>query len=946
MAEKINRRGRNYTSGSAIDKTLRQAIVEEILTQGGDARTRQFPGTYIGVAERHRVSTQTVKNIWERYCDSGSCSPKPHAGGRQKKLGPSDLAFIRELKCRAPSITYAQIQKCLMVKNGKGRKRLMERLLSSTGGKITSERSNETITCFEESDNVRDEEVSLSYKELSKHECTDRRNNVQINLGELTPVDLTANRNGEIKREILDDDFSMDIVIRRPGEESTEITANTAKTYDIHQQTFIDGNDFKNEFGGSDQAEDGIDDVEDFYLPGEKISTSTICRAVKGLSLPPSRKSDLASKNGYNPIKLMESLRKSMNKPKTLSKISKSPQSEDLTLNGRIKKCPPQKSASSDRDLRLRCDTNVIESRDARTQKIIGQGMSENPDQKIRHGSFHPIDRNLDNGLYPESFSNAYASGLEPSNIIKCDQYLKALYLSGHEKNRFNAYPSMIPQFQYPSSDGGLNDLWLQYYSNMVDPYLYANALTSQNPYHIPLLNSLPEVTEPKKDHSISTLLDKSKVYDYHESESESEKSNNNLKKKDAIKLGSRVNDELLVDSTTEELSEMNGSLPAANKNNMLTQLLNKPEQSLSYNDQYNNHGFWLNYVISNWFYNQNYSNNFDRNLGTEKRDIIGIPNSNRVAPENINSNLTPTQNSKRVKSAKPPSPKNGFKKFATTQREMTGPAVTDSSRLEENSHIMKLLSSSNLATQFNFTPSKQSWAKGDTLHQTEYDKNRDFDLTKEIRRSLSNTKSNVRDINDEALDSNQEDKIPDATGRNTAGAILEEIDLKFRLGNGRPNNLDDEQKDNASNDYQVRVNPDNLISINNDLKVSASRKTEDVKEIFKKPIRLRYRDWIKSKAENGSISHSPNSKDINTHPKSIGQNLPKSVKDSDSKKVPVEENIPSKIPDKRQFAKSHSDMIWEYLLKANHGVHSFPSDQPLDYSCKSKNHLINAAGN
>jgi len=60
------------------------------------------------IAQRFCVSPSFVVKLWRRWRTTGSCAARPHAGGRQRSLQPSQATIRRELK-RQPDLTLAEL---------------------------------------------------------------------------------------------------------------------------------------------------------------------------------------------------------------------------------------------------------------------------------------------------------------------------------------------------------------------------------------------------------------------------------------------------------------------------------------------------------------------------------------------------------------------------------------------------------------------------------------------------------------------------------------------------------------------------------------------------------------------------------------------------------------------------------------------------------------------
>ena len=106
---RVNEHGRLFEQGKPLSRDLRLLIINKIINDGGNQATGIFPGKYIDIARSLGVSSAVVSNIWKRYCQDGSISPKKNTGGNPSHLSQGDLPYIEFLKQQKPSITYDEI---------------------------------------------------------------------------------------------------------------------------------------------------------------------------------------------------------------------------------------------------------------------------------------------------------------------------------------------------------------------------------------------------------------------------------------------------------------------------------------------------------------------------------------------------------------------------------------------------------------------------------------------------------------------------------------------------------------------------------------------------------------------------------------------------------------------------------------------------------------------
>ena len=107
----ISKRNRCYVHGKAIDGDLRSLVVSQIMEAGGNPENKFIPyGVISRIAKIVKLSNHAVKAIWDRFCESGSVAPRPHGGGRTKKLHEHDLLYAKQLKIEKPSIYLKEVK--------------------------------------------------------------------------------------------------------------------------------------------------------------------------------------------------------------------------------------------------------------------------------------------------------------------------------------------------------------------------------------------------------------------------------------------------------------------------------------------------------------------------------------------------------------------------------------------------------------------------------------------------------------------------------------------------------------------------------------------------------------------------------------------------------------------------------------------------------------------
>ena len=109
MAYKVNAFGRSYRNGVALSDDMRTWVIDEIIKEGGDRTTGYIPVTYSDIAKRINISRQTVKKIWQKFCESNEISKSSCGGSRNSKLNAEDLELIETLRIAQGSISLNEI---------------------------------------------------------------------------------------------------------------------------------------------------------------------------------------------------------------------------------------------------------------------------------------------------------------------------------------------------------------------------------------------------------------------------------------------------------------------------------------------------------------------------------------------------------------------------------------------------------------------------------------------------------------------------------------------------------------------------------------------------------------------------------------------------------------------------------------------------------------------
>ena len=107
---KINKYGRTYNNGEAIDESLRACIIDTMLLEGGDPATGFFGGKFNEIGDRFRVSAQFVSKLWKKFCFSADHMPQKRSSGNPSHLQQNDVQLVEFLKKEKPSATLASIK--------------------------------------------------------------------------------------------------------------------------------------------------------------------------------------------------------------------------------------------------------------------------------------------------------------------------------------------------------------------------------------------------------------------------------------------------------------------------------------------------------------------------------------------------------------------------------------------------------------------------------------------------------------------------------------------------------------------------------------------------------------------------------------------------------------------------------------------------------------------
>lgn len=108
--ERVSKKKRTFVSGKPLGNDLRSLIIDEIIHQGGNIITREYPGTFSAIAEKFSVSNSTISNVWNNYCEYGTLEPRRRRPRNQSNLNDGDLELIETLKAIRPTISLSELK--------------------------------------------------------------------------------------------------------------------------------------------------------------------------------------------------------------------------------------------------------------------------------------------------------------------------------------------------------------------------------------------------------------------------------------------------------------------------------------------------------------------------------------------------------------------------------------------------------------------------------------------------------------------------------------------------------------------------------------------------------------------------------------------------------------------------------------------------------------------
>ncbi len=107
-----NKFGRLCEGKKPLSDDWRHVIITDIKESGGNSETAAVPyGIYTKLSKKHRVSPQTVQNVWKRYCETSSVASLKggNISGKLKKLTAEDEQYIEQLLTEDPTMHQNEI---------------------------------------------------------------------------------------------------------------------------------------------------------------------------------------------------------------------------------------------------------------------------------------------------------------------------------------------------------------------------------------------------------------------------------------------------------------------------------------------------------------------------------------------------------------------------------------------------------------------------------------------------------------------------------------------------------------------------------------------------------------------------------------------------------------------------------------------------------------------
>ncbi|XP_062566090.1 uncharacterized protein LOC134228449 [Saccostrea cucullata] len=113
--ETVNQRGRPYVKGKALSKDMRSLIINDLIQGGAVKGNPTIPrGLGVELSRKFKVSKSTVSNLWKKYNEKFSVSPRKPFHASTRKIGEEDCEFIKVLKTEQPSMQLKTIKNELL----------------------------------------------------------------------------------------------------------------------------------------------------------------------------------------------------------------------------------------------------------------------------------------------------------------------------------------------------------------------------------------------------------------------------------------------------------------------------------------------------------------------------------------------------------------------------------------------------------------------------------------------------------------------------------------------------------------------------------------------------------------------------------------------------------------------------------------------------------------
>jgi len=108
----LNEKGRSYERGKGLSEELKEQIIDKILETGNDRISGYFPAKRTELGDKFRVSGKTDQNVWQKFVQNGTVSPKKRISGNPPKLSTGDI-YISPVKVKYKNF---KVKSCLNYK--------------------------------------------------------------------------------------------------------------------------------------------------------------------------------------------------------------------------------------------------------------------------------------------------------------------------------------------------------------------------------------------------------------------------------------------------------------------------------------------------------------------------------------------------------------------------------------------------------------------------------------------------------------------------------------------------------------------------------------------------------------------------------------------------------------------------------------------------------------